>query len=971
METIDCNDTNQFPPLVSNANLNLQNVDPVPPIATASSSVVVGGPGSAQTQKSADINQIVGVAPYDLEALAPESDSGWTVQRKRKGKQPLFSIPEEPEDLLRFTAEDDKEELEYWKNSVYGFVLGANPPIEVLEGVIKRLWSKFPIDKISFYPNGVFIVRFRTFFAQSQVLQRGCDEATSAKTRLGFARVMVEVPFGRQIPKCVKFMDEDGHTVSLKVDFEWKPIACSKCKGLGHETANCRKGSTGTQKVAPAPPMKKQWRPKQQNGKQNAITRVLRLNGKYHMVATPAHNIIRLSRQEIVEAGLSSIKFGSQTFLDSLNNVTPRVGIGINGSALPPSGGNYHKGGRIWILWNPTMFSVQFLDYNAQYIHMCVKDLGTGYNFHLTMVYAFNDTQERKPLWDKLCGFKNQIQGPWVICGDYNIVLVPAERLGGTCTNEEMEDFKRCVDVCEVFDCPASGSLYTQCNKQVPETRVYSRLDRVLVNHRWISDNGSVYAQFYCEGTFDHTPCVVQSMTDDANLEHLTLWYSHVQTCEETEVAKEKLRSNPLDSELIQNELMAASSVRFLDQASYDYLLQKSKATWMENVDKNTKYFHSLIKARQVQNKVLKIADMKGRMCEDATSIQNAFLAFYKELLGSTGETIPVSENVIHLGKSCTSVQHDLLLAPISNDEIKEVLFSIPSHKVAGPDGYSSAFFKDAWDTVGGSLCDAVHDFFLNGQLLKQVNHTLISLVPKVALPKNVTEFRPISCCNVVYKCISKLMCNRLARVLPDIISDNQGGFIRGRSIVENILICQDLIRCYNRQSASPRFMLKVDLKKAYDSLNWEFLEQMLISLNFPQQFTGKIMECVRSASYSLSLNGEIFGYFKGRKGLRQGDPLSPLLFKISMEYLSRVLRFTTTTMPFKFHPLCGSLQLSHLMFADDLLLFSKGDIPSIMVLLRSFATFPCASGLQLNPTKTNAYFNGVSSGVKKDILQV
>ncbi|XP_074299688.1 secreted RxLR effector protein 78-like [Silene latifolia] len=160
----------------------------------------------------------------------------------------------------------------------------------------------------------------------------------------------------------------------------------------------------------------------------------------------------------------------------------------------------------------------------------------------------------------------------------------------------------------------------------------------------------------------------------------------------------------------------------------------------------------------------------------------------------------------------------------------------------------------------------------------------------------------------------------------------------------------------YNRKSVSPRFLLKVDLKKAYDSVSWSFLEEMMIALNFPGQFIGLVMESVRTATYSLVLNGDMFGFFKGKKGLRQGDPLSPLLFTIAMEYLSRVLTYVTDTMKFKYHPLCAPLKLSHLTFADDLLLFSRGDVASIMVLLRDFATFFKASGLLMSPSKTSAY---------------
>ncbi|XP_074297960.1 uncharacterized protein LOC141628769 [Silene latifolia] len=142
-----------------------------------------------------------------------------------------------------------------------------------------------------------------------------------------------------------------------------------------------------------------------------------------------------------------------------------------------------------------------------------------------------------------------------------------------------------------------------------------------------------------------------------------------------------------------------------------------------------------------------------------------------------------------------------------------------------------------------------------------------------------------------------------------------------------------------------------------------------LSALNFPPHLVLMIMECITTASYSLVLNGEPFGFFKGKKGLRQGDPLSPLLFTIAMEYFSRILHFTTANMKFRFHPLCGRLQLSHLMFVDDLLLFSRGDTQSVMVLLRSFATFSQSSGLHMNKLKSNIYFNGVPNTDRDHII--
>ncbi|XP_074315484.1 putative mitochondrial protein AtMg01250 [Silene latifolia] len=142
-------------------------------------------------------------------------------------------------------------------------------------------------------------------------------------------------------------------------------------------------------------------------------------------------------------------------------------------------------------------------------------------------------------------------------------------------------------------------------------------------------------------------------------------------------------------------------------------------------------------------------------------------------------------------------------------------------------------------------------------------------------------------------------------------------------------------------------------------------------ALNFPQKFIDLVMISVTSPTYSLNINGNKFGFFKGYRGLRQVDRLSPLLFTICMEYLSRILGVVATQDGFRFHPLCGHLRLNHLLFADDLLLFCKGTAPSIMWILRAFATFSSASGLCLNRTKSEIYFNGVNSGTVDDILQV
>jgi len=146
--------------------------------------------------------------------------------------------------------------------------------------------------------------------------------------------------------------------------------------------------------------------------------------------------------------------------------------------------------------------------------------------------------------------------------------------------------------------------------------------------------------------------------------------------------------------------------------------------------------------------------------------------------------------------------------------------FSILNHKSPGPDGFSSGFYKHAWNQIGPLVCRVVNQFFKTGNLPRHFGETKLLVLPKVPRPKNAMEFRPISYCNVLYKGISKLLCLRLKQVLPHLIDPSQAAFVPGWEILYNILICQDIARGYQRQHISPRCILKMDLHKAFDSIH-------------------------------------------------------------------------------------------------------------------------------------------------------
>ena len=162
-----------------------------------------------------------------------------------------------------------------------------------------------------------------------------------------------------------------------------------------------------------------------------------------------------------------------------------------------------------------------------------------------------------------------------------------------------------------------------------------------------------------------------------------------------------------------------------------------------------------------------------------------------------------------------------------------------------------------------------IYEFFATRVMHVKWNVTAITLIPKNLSPNGTGDYRPISCCNVLYMCISKLICSKLKLVLNTIISPNQGAFVEGQSILHNILLCQDIMKHYGRKNCMPSCLLKLDLRKVYETLDWGFIEDMMVALNFPNWFIKLVMTCVTSTQYSLLLNGTPLETFKAKRGVR------------------------------------------------------------------------------------------------------
>ncbi|XP_074361988.1 uncharacterized protein LOC141702189 [Apium graveolens] len=213
------------------------------------------------------------------------------------------------------------------------------------------------------------------------------------------------------------------------------------------------------------------------------------------------------------------------------------------------------------------------------------------------------------------------------------------------------------------------------------------------------------------------------------------------------------------------------------------------------------------------------------------------------------------------------------------------------------------------------------------------------------------------------------MLAGRLKGIMTTLISLFQSVFVPSRSIGDNIMLAQALCKNYHLHSGQPRYAIKLDIHKAFDSLNWDFIFNALRAMNFPHKFIAWLRVCVTSTMFSVKLNGSLEGYFKGLSGLRQGDSISPFLFVIAMEVLTAFLNKGASDPVFKFHWRMKDIKLHHIIFADDIFLFSYGNLESVSALMQGFNKFSYISGLVVNVDKSQCFYANVCDEVVQQIL--
>ena len=345
---------------------------------------------------------------------------------------------------------------------------------------------------------------------------------------------------------------------------------------------------------------------------------------------------------------------------------------------------------------------------------------------------------------------------------------------------------------------------------------------------------------------------------------------------------------------------------------------------------------------------------MDGVLHVDQDKVRSKVVHFYQDLYTELESRRPSMDS---LEFACVDEEEQIALErEFSKEEVVQVLQEMEGDKASGPDGFTMAFFQKCWSVVEKDVMAFFDDFHRSSQFEQSLNASFLSLIPKKNNALNIRDFWPISLVGSVYKLLSKMLANRLRTVLDNLISESQNSFVGGRQILDLVLIANECLDS-RLKCQTPGMVCKLDIEKAYDHVSWDTLFYLLERIGFGGRWRSWVMACVTTIRFSVLVNGSPASFFGSSRGLRQDDPLSPLLFLLIMEVLSRILKKTEDgglIQGFHVGPINSTgIRISHLLFADDTILFCDASREQLLSIRLALSCFQAFTSLKVNVGKS------------------
>ncbi|XP_043699939.1 uncharacterized protein LOC122650603 [Telopea speciosissima] len=532
------------------------------------------------------------------------------------------------------------------------------------------------------------------------------------------------------------------------------------------------------------------------------------------------------------------------------------------------------KNPNLWIIWRNSFSKPVVYSSSDQQITIFMEVRSK--KFFLLAVHASSLRARRRDLWVHLSS--QPISSlPWLVVGDFNATLLASEKRGpGAFHTGVAMDFAAFLDSTSLLPLPSKGNRFTGSNNR-KQGNASVVLDRSLCNHAWLDHYHDAYQRLEHK---DFAAVVRQS------------WGGYV-SGSPFYVVTQKLKG--LKVALIGWSRAAFPNVNIeVDRAraaleDAQEIMETVGTTEIQALtcgDRNTRFFHLATKIRHSKNlvRVLKKAD--GTVLNDGPQI-NTYVTEYYEAFHKR-VTTEAWLDILSCIPSIISANDNIFLTAVpSREEIKATTFDLDPDSAPGLDGFPGAFYRSCWEIIESDVCRAVSRFFVDGIITKGINNNFIMLIPKVEEALTLDKFRPICVGNFLYKLIPKILATRLSGFLPRLISEEQGAFQKGKVIFSNICVASELTNILHMKSYGGGMGLKLDIQKAYDSMEWDFMFNVMRKFGFNNKWVNMIYQLLSSAWLSILLNGGPIGFFGVERGLRQGDPLAPLLF-IIVEVLCR-----------------------------------------------------------------------------------
>eukprot|EP00253_Pinus_taeda_P029818 PITA_29818 len=685
--------------------------------------------------------------------------------------------------------------------------------------------------------------------------------------------------------------------------------------------------------------------------------------------------------------------------------------------------------GGLAILWNSEEVIFENWISLPKILSGVCRIVGTKERILISGVYGPHLPRGRKEFMRNIQAVRKLIPDDlWIIGGDFNLIRDLGEKRGGIRRQDpSMDDFNELITNLRLVDTPTTNGVFTWNNRRGGRNQIASKLDRFLLSEQVLNKDVFIEAKILPGLGSDHWPICLEIDIKKIKskkpfrfesfwlrnldfLNKLEEWWtqSHVRgQCkmhtfqlrlkeiknkirkwnkedfgnifeekQKLEKAMEEVQQQIIlegrDEERSKEESSLISQLEERRKQEEILWRQKSRINWLREGERNTKFFHQAMIQHRQRNRIFSIKNEAGERVIEQDGIEKVLTDYHKGILTETQDDRGVAINQIckEIPKMIREEQNKGLMRVATLTEVEEVIMNMKKGKAPGPDGFMAEFYQAGWQFLGQDILEVVEESRIKHRMWSGMNSTFITLIPKTNNSEEAQGFRPIALCNVIYKIIATLVAKRLKPLLPSIISPEQTGFVEGRQILDGLVVAQEMIHSLN-QHKRKGMMIKLDLSKAYDRLNWRYLCAVMEAYGFEKRCIEWVFSMVSTPIFSILVNGNPSKPFNASRGIRQGDPLSPFLFILAADGLGRIIKRESRRNKLRGLKLWGNnLAITHQQFVDDIMLFGEVSLREVRIIKEVLEVFSEASGMEINKEKSCTFIFNTAEAIKAHLTK-